>query len=77
LRPLLLTQPANGISDAEYHIFRADSATYIGSPADSFESDRVEWVPLADVLDLIAAKDIVCGATQSALLYVLACGDPQ
>jgi len=75
LHPLLLTQPTNGISDSEYHIFRADSATYIGSPSDPFESDRIEWVALADVLDLIAAKDIVCGATQSALLYVLACGD--
>jgi 8-oxo-dGTP pyrophosphatase MutT (NUDIX family) len=75
LHPLLVTQPANGISDAEYHIFLADSAAYIGPPADPFESDRIDWVSLADVPDLIAAKDILCGGTQSALLFVLACGD--
>jgi 8-oxo-dGTP pyrophosphatase MutT (NUDIX family) len=71
LRPLVFTQPTPGISDSQHTIFRADSATYIGPPEDGFESERVEWVPLADVRRLIDKRDIVSGTTLVALLYVL------
>lgn len=71
LRPLLYTQPTNGISDSEHHVFRADGATYLGPPAEAWESERVEWVPLADIRRLADERRIVGGTTLAALLYVL------
>ena len=45
----------------------------IGPPEDDFESDRVAWVPLADVPWLIGRGDITSGTTLAALLYTIAC----
>ncbi|MEV6525020.1 NUDIX hydrolase [Longispora sp. NPDC051575] len=72
LRPLLYTQPSPGLMTSAHHIFRADSATHIGPPKDSFESDRRAWVPLDDILGLVDKQDIVAGTTLAALLYTLA-----
>ena len=72
LRPLLRIEPTPGISDAVHHVFLADTATYIGPPADAHESERVAWVPLADVPRLAEAGKISSGTTLSALLYALA-----
>jgi 8-oxo-dGTP pyrophosphatase MutT (NUDIX family) len=72
LRPLIYTQPTNGLSDSEHHIFRADGATHIGPPAEQWESERIEWVPLAEIPRMIDKGDIVSGTTLVALLYLLA-----
>ncbi|MDB4872912.1 MAG: hydrolase [Gemmatimonadales bacterium] len=71
MRPLLYSQPTNGISDSQHHIFRADGATYISPPAEDWESERIEWVPLTEVRRLIDKRDIVSGTSIAALLYVL------
>ncbi|MEU7835398.1 MULTISPECIES: NUDIX hydrolase [unclassified Nonomuraea] len=71
LRPLLYTQPSNGISDSAQHVFRADGARHIGPPAEPWEAERIEWVPLTDVRRLIDKRGIVCGTTMNALLYLL------
>jgi 8-oxo-dGTP pyrophosphatase MutT (NUDIX family) len=71
LRRLIYVQPTPGLSNSAHHIYRADEATYIGKAADSFESERVAWVPLADVRPLIGKAEIVSGTTLAALLYVL------
>jgi 8-oxo-dGTP pyrophosphatase MutT (NUDIX family) len=71
LRRLIYVQPTPGLSTSEHHIYRADAATYIGKPIDSFESERIAWVPLADVRSLIDKAEIVSGTTVAALLYVL------
>jgi 8-oxo-dGTP pyrophosphatase MutT (NUDIX family) len=71
LRHMIYVQPTPGISTSEHHIYRADEAEYIGNPADSFESERVAWVPLAEVRSLIDKAEIVSGTTLAALLYVL------
>ncbi|WP_342775091.1 NUDIX domain-containing protein [Nonomuraea diastatica] len=34
LRPLLSVQPLNGLSDSLHHVYRAESATRVGPPAD-------------------------------------------
>jgi 8-oxo-dGTP pyrophosphatase MutT (NUDIX family) len=72
LRPIVYSQPSNGISNSEHHLFRADGATYQGPPTDTTESDRIEWVPLAEVRRLIDKREIVDGPTLTALLYTLA-----
>ncbi|MFG1942269.1 NUDIX domain-containing protein [Nonomuraea sp. NPDC048826] len=71
LRPLIYAQPSSGLSDSEHHIFRADTARHIGPPTEPWEAERVEWVPLADVRRLIDGRDLVCGTSMNALLYVL------
>jgi len=71
LRPLLRVQPSNGLSDSVHHVFRADGATHIGPPTDAWEAERIEWVPLADVRDMVGRGDVTCGTGMAALLYVL------
>lgn len=71
LTPLLRVEPTPGISDSVHHIYLADGAEHIGLPEDDFESDRVNWVPLADVPTLISRGEISTGTTLAALLYAL------
>ncbi|MEY9211447.1 8-oxo-dGTP pyrophosphatase MutT (NUDIX family) [Thermobifida halotolerans] len=70
LRPLVYVQPSSGISDSEHHIFLAESAEHIGDPAEDWEAERVDWVPLARVPDLVARRELVSGTTMNALLYL-------
>jgi 8-oxo-dGTP pyrophosphatase MutT (NUDIX family) len=72
LRPLLRIRPMPGLLIAEHHVFRADSATYLGPPADGHESDRIDWVPLDRIAALIDSGDIVEGTTVAALLRLIA-----
>jgi 8-oxo-dGTP pyrophosphatase MutT (NUDIX family) len=71
LRHLIYVQPTPGLTTSEHHIYRADEATLIGEPVDSHESERVSWVPLADLRSLIDKAEIVSGTTLVALLYIL------
>lgn len=71
LQPLVYSQPSSGILDSAHHLFKAESATYIGPPDDGFESERIDWVPLESVRELINKKEIIGGPTIIALLYVL------
>ncbi|MFJ9612566.1 MULTISPECIES: NUDIX hydrolase [Streptomyces] len=71
MKPLIYAEPANGITDSQHHIFRADSATYVGPPTEKNESDRIEWVPLADVRGMIDRREIVSSGSLVGLLYVL------
>lgn len=74
LRFLLRVEPTPGLSDSVHHIYAAREAKHIGQPEDDFESDRVGWVPLADVPSLIRRGEITSGTTIAALLYATACG---
>ncbi len=71
LRPLVYSQPTPGLMTSEHHIYRADSATYVGEPEDSFESDRVAWMPRGDIRREIDKRNITAGTTLVALLYLL------
>jgi 8-oxo-dGTP pyrophosphatase MutT (NUDIX family) len=74
LRRLIRIHPTPGLTNSEHHVYRADGATHMGEPVDGFESQRVAWVPLADVRSLIGRAEIVSGTTLVALLYVLSGG---
>ncbi len=71
LRPLLRVEPSPGISDSVHHLYRADEAQYVGPPEDDFESERVTWVPVSEIPELIGRGDIKSGTTLAALLYTL------
>ena len=72
LRPLFHLLPMTGLLSTRHHIFRMDSATYIGSPLHGFESERIEWVALDEVPRLIDKGDITDGNALTALLYLIA-----
>ncbi|GAA3623441.1 NUDIX hydrolase [Nonomuraea rosea] len=71
LRPMMCIQPTNGFCDSTHHIYRADTATHIGPPSDPWEAERVEWVPVTGIHQLIETGKIVCGTSISCLLYLL------
>lgn len=70
LRPLLYVQPTPGISDSEHHIFLADHAEHVGDPAEDWEAERIDWIPLGQVPELARKREIVSGTTMSTLLYL-------
>jgi 8-oxo-dGTP pyrophosphatase MutT (NUDIX family) len=71
LRPLFGCFPTNGISDGRFELFAADGATYVGEPSDPSEADRVEWVPVEQVRQLIRDGQVQDGLSLTALLWWL------
>ena len=67
--------PGNGHSDLIFHIFQADGATYVGPPADAFESERIEWVSWERIQAELVAGRVMDGFSLTGLLWVL-CGLP-
>jgi 8-oxo-dGDP phosphatase len=68
----LSIQPMVGSADAENLVFVARGAEYVGDPQDINEAERVSWIPLAEVPELIARGEIVGAASQVGLLHVIA-----
>ncbi|MGX5188705.1 NUDIX hydrolase [Streptomyces avermitilis] len=71
IKPLIYAEPANGITDSQHHVFRADGATYEGPPTEKNESDHIEWIPLSEVRGMIDRREIVSSGSLVGLLYVL------
>jgi 8-oxo-dGTP pyrophosphatase MutT (NUDIX family) len=76
LHHLMDVRPSPGLTDGIHHIFRAEGAVRVGEPTD-VEAERIEWVPLASVPELVARGEIGAGSTMAALLYLMtgACGN--
>lgn len=72
VRELAYLQPIAGITDAEQFIYLAEEARYIGPPADAFESERLDWIPLRRVPDMIRRRQIVGAVSVAGLLQLLA-----
>lgn len=70
MRPLVYIQPTPGISDSEHHIFLAEGAQHVGEPAEDWEAERIEWVPLAEVPALVTDRKVVSGTSVAALLHL-------
>jgi 8-oxo-dGTP pyrophosphatase MutT (NUDIX family) len=77
LRPLVVYQPTNGLSDQRFHLFAAEGAEPVGEPSDPTESERIEWVPLGRLRAAVAAGEVVDGLSLTALLYAMAFGPLQ
>ena len=71
LRELAYIQPCAGITNAEQFLYAASGARYLGPPRHAFESDRVAWIPLAEVPGMIARREIVGGVSLIGLLHLL------
>jgi 8-oxo-dGTP pyrophosphatase MutT (NUDIX family) len=72
LRLLVASQPSNGSIDTVHYIFQGEAAGHVGAPSDRSEAERLEWLPLRDVRQLIAKGEIVSGPTLIGLLMAAA-----
>ena len=61
VRPLISYTPMGGLCDQVFDVFLAEGADHIGEPESQHESDRIEWIPVPRVFDLIRAGDIKDG----------------
>jgi hypothetical protein len=69
-RLLLTLHPYSGLTDATSHIFWTRQAVHRGDPVADFEAERIDWIPLTDVPDLVAGGQIRCASTATALLLL-------
>lgn len=72
LRLLGSYAPSNGSSDQIFHAFVAAGASHVGEPTDIGESERIAWVPVDEVRDLIAGGGFTDGLSLTSLLWALA-----
>jgi 8-oxo-dGTP pyrophosphatase MutT (NUDIX family) len=71
IKPLIYAQPANGITDSEHFVFRANAVEYVGPPSEQNESDRIEWIPLSELRGMIDRREIVSSGSLVGVLYLL------
>ncbi|HUS60682.1 MAG TPA: NUDIX hydrolase [Acidimicrobiales bacterium] len=69
--PLIVFHPMNGLSDQSFHVFVAPGAEHIGEPTDASESERIEWVPLERVRQLVLDGEVLDGMSVVGLLALL------
>lgn len=75
LREQLTWHPSNGLSDQVFTCFVADGAEHVGEPSDPAESERVEWVPVDRVRELVRTGAVTDGLSLTGLAVWLAFGD--
>lgn len=71
LRPMLRYHPINGAVDQTFAVFFASDAEEVGPPTDASEAERVEWVPVAKVVDELRAGHVTDGMSVTGLLWAL------
>ena len=74
LRHLVTFQPIIGMVRAAHHVFAACGYESMGEPTERNEMQRLEWIPLTRVPDLIRDGQIINSGTLIALLHLLALG---
>ncbi len=70
LKPLMQLQSANGLSDCIHHVYVSADAVHIGAPEDSDESDRLEWIALERIPELVGNGSITASTTAAALMQL-------
>ena len=71
LRPLAVYHPSNGLNDQTFHVFVASGAEYVSDPSDPSESERVEWLPLAEVKAAVRGGQVRDGLSLTALAMAM------
>nr|WP_246211295.1 NUDIX hydrolase [Phytoactinopolyspora alkaliphila] len=72
LEQVVTFEPMIGTVTCPHHVFLARGGRQVGAPTETTEMQRMEWVPLARVADLISSGEIRNSGTLVALLHVLA-----
>lgn len=74
IRLLTSFQPLAGTADFENLVYLAEGAVDTGNAPDINEAARVEWLPLAEVRDMISRGEIIGAGAQLGLMFALASG---
>ena len=69
--PLIAYNALAGISTMRFDSFHLTDCEYVGPPKDRSESSRIEWIPEAEVVELIAHGQVTDGPSLTALSYFL------
>lgn len=65
-------QPLTGTADFENLIYLGEGAEDTGQQADINEAERVAWIPLHRIKNMLANGEIIGAAAQIGLLHILA-----
>lgn len=76
LRHLVTFEPMIGMVNNPHHVYLGLGAEQVAEPTEVTEMQHMEWVPLADIPQLIADDKIKNSGTLVALLHVLAISGP-
>ncbi|MFC7246059.1 NUDIX hydrolase [Catellatospora aurea] len=76
LEHLVTFEPMIGMVNCPHHVFLGRGAERIGEPTETTEMERMQWVPLAEVPELIRSGLVSNSGTLVALLHVLAMSGP-
>ncbi|MBB2914818.1 8-oxo-dGTP pyrophosphatase MutT (NUDIX family) [Streptosporangium becharense] len=66
---LITFQPMVGMVDSEHLVFLGRGAELVGEPVGEVEADRLEWIPMAEIPDMIARGDVWNSGVLVGLLY--------
>lgn len=72
LSHLFTFQPMPGMVDTPHALFVAEGAEKVGEPTDAEEAAIIDWVPMANVLELARRGEILGSGSLVALMYLLA-----
>lgn len=64
----------SAVMEQRFHVFCAAGAVHEGEPEDRTEAERVEWVPVERVRELIRAGEVTDGYSLTGLLWALELG---
>lgn len=70
-RRVMTWHPANGTSDLVFHLELATEARHRGEPTDLDEVERVEWVPVGDLRELLRSAQVGDGLSVVGVLAFL------
>ncbi|HUR48406.1 MAG TPA: NUDIX hydrolase [Acidimicrobiales bacterium] len=71
VRPLISYTPMGGLCDQVFDVFLAEAADYVGEPESRHESDRIDWLPVPKILELIREGDIKDGFSLVGVMAAL------
>ena len=74
LRPIGAYHPLAGAVDQRFHVFFGEGAEHVGEPRDTYEAERIEWVPVARLRELVRAGEVSDGYSLTGLLWALELG---
>ena len=71
MRHLISFQPMPGMVDMPHEVWTADAAEKVGEPSDAEEAAIIEWVPLANVPEMVKRGEIAGSGPLVGLLTLL------
>ncbi len=71
MRHLVSFQPMPGMVDTPHEVWAAEGAEKVGEPSDAEEAAIIEWVPLANIPDMVKRGEVAGSGPLVGLLTLL------